>query len=446
MKTWKEKAMLGCVGVLLLAMLSIFMKYPTEKIAKLSQLDNSFVRTFVPEALEEKEGAHKEHPVAWEKMYPFSGEKESMLLVMPRKLMHIKTRMEEGIEKKITDRTAEHFLGYPWLVEHGRALEVALGWDIVSPVQQVAHFPDGYLTFAYPWQDMTERIHAVQDLAETAEENHARFVFVQAPFKVNKYGDDEIRNRFDFSNDNADRLLEGLRAAKMDVLDLRDDINRTSPEDYHAQFYRTDHHWTPQTALRVAHYLAGYLQKEEGIFVDEAHFSEEDYLWHVKEDWFLGSQGKRATLARTQMEDFMWMEPKAQTAFHFEIPSRNIDETGPFSVMLYPYAMETKNVYQRNPYAAFLYGDCPLTRMENLQMSDAPEQKVLFLSDSFSDALLPFLAMGIKNIVKIDPRCFTGSIKDFIAKEKPDVIVVMYTASYSGPVKWEGHKDKFDFR
>ena len=46
----------------------------------------------------------------------------------------------------------------------------------------------------------------------------------------------------------------------------------------------------------------------------------------------------------------------------------------------------------------------------------------------------------------LDVRHFTGSVKNYIAVHKPDVVIVMYTGSLSGSIDWSSHKDEFDFR
>ena len=84
-------------------------------------------------------------------------------------------------------------------------------------------------------------------------------------------------------------------------------------------------------------------------------------------------------------------------------------------------------------------------RIENLNQPDNGK-KVLFIRDSFCDTLVPYFALGCRRLVSLDLRHFTGSLETLIREEKPDVIVVMYTASYSGKIDWSGHKDEFDFR
>ena len=52
-------------------------------------------------------------------------------------------------------------------------------------------------------------------------------------------------------------------------------------------------------------------------------------------------------------------------------------------------------------------------------------KKVLILQDSFAYYSTTFLACDIEEIDVIYPREFTGSIRTFIEKENPDLVVMM---------------------
>lgn len=63
-------------------------------------------------------------------------------------------------------------------------------------------------------------------------------MFVQAPFKVCKYGDSDINNKFDFSNANADDLIAGLSKNGIRYIDLRDEARSDFGVDqYHELFF-----------------------------------------------------------------------------------------------------------------------------------------------------------------------------------------------------------------
>lgn len=62
--------------------------------------------------------------------------------------------------------------------------------------------------------------------------------------------------------------------------------------------------------------------------------------------------------------------------------------------------------------------------------------------------MLPFLSVGIKQLVKIDVRAYKGSVAALIEAEEPDVVFVMYNAGMckGEKINWATHADLFDFR
>lgn len=70
----------------------------------------------------------------------------------------------------------------------------------------------------------------------------------------------------------------------------------------------------------------------------------------------------------------------------------------------------------------------------------------MIIKDSFTDTMGPFLGMGVKHLVVVDVRAFTGSVERLIQMEKPDVVFLMYTPSFEKEINWKTHRDKFDFR
>jgi hypothetical protein len=327
------------------------------------------------------------------------------------------------------------------LVEAGRRYENLIGWQVVDPSKHVARLADGNLTFAFPHDDQQERIASVARLADFSAAQGARLIFVLAPFKVDAFGDEAVNGRLDFSNQNADELLAGLRQHGIEVVDLREDFHAAAPtsEEYHRFFYRTDHHWRPQAALFATDLLAQRLEKE-GIPMDRTAYDPARYALRTLPAIFLGSQGKKVTLASAEPEDFDLFTPDFPVKLHVEIPSLHIDATGGFELLLDPHQVERTDYYNLDPYAFYGRGEVPLLRIENL---DQPDQgkKLLLIRDSFSDTLLPYLSLGCWQVTALDLRVFNGSVQNFIEQEKPDIILVMYTAVKPDKIDWKTHKE-----
>ena len=285
------------------------------------------------------------------------------------------------------------------------------------------------------------------DLAQTVAENDGQFLYIQAPFKVDPYGDFAVNGMFDFSNQNCDDLLGKLQAQGIATLDLRQDLHCWAQAEhisYHDYFFRTDHHWKPETALRAAKVVGNKL-REYDIPVDDSHYDLQAFAVEVLPQFFLGSQGKKATLARATPDDFSILHTRFPTKITLNIPEKNIHDTGDFELVYDKKKVERCDYYGLNPYAMYGYGDMQVMDIENLLMPPT-DKKVLIIKDSFCDTMAPLLSLGIRNLMTLDVRHFTGSVKNYIAVHKPDVVIVMYTGSLSGSIDWSSHKDKFDFR
>lgn len=447
---WRQKVMLTCFAVLILAMGTVFIRLGTAQllIKRLHQ-DNVVTRLVFQDDpdIRLRNQAKPEKKIDWAKAYPFAEEEHksvfSRALASSRAL---ESHVTKGAETKIEDWTTKHFWQYPMLVEDGRHYENAIGWQVVNPSQQIAKLDDGSLTFAYPRSAQQERIDAMVKLADFAAEQGVHLLFVQAPFKVDAYGDEEVNGKLDFSNQNADELLSGLRTNGIEVMDLRENLHEAAPtsEAYHRFFYQTDHHWRPQAALLATDLLAQRLESE-GIPMTRAAYATERYRVETHPAFFLGSQGKKVTLAKTEPDDFDVVTPNFPVKLHVEMPSLDVNATGGFDLLLDPRQIERQDYYNLNPYAFYGHGDLPLLRIENQNQPNSGK-RILILRDSYCDTLIPYLALGCRQITALDLRHFTGSVETFIREEKPDVIVVIYTADYSGKIDWTGHKDKFDFR
>ena len=293
---------------------------------------------------------------------------------------------------------------------------------------------------------MKEYIDSVSFLDKHTKEMGGELLFVQAPFKVCKYGDSDINNKFDFSNANADDLIAGLSKNGIRYIDLRDEARSDFGVDqYHELFFRTDHHWKPETGLWAASVIAHTLNSKYGFHIDLNLFHEEQYEIKVFQRWFLGSLGKKLTLSRVEPEDCSYMLPRFPHEIHYEIPSLGINAMGTFEITYDPYQFSSIDYYEKTLYEGYNYSDNPVIRFHNNQVIDG--KRILIIKDSFANVIVPFLSLGVENLCVIDTRMFTGSLLRFTDEYRPDIVLIIANpSSYERPIDWESHTSFFDFR
>ena len=70
-------------------------------------------------------------------------------------------------------------------------------------------------------------------------------------------------------------------------------------------------------------------------------------------------------------------------------------------------------------------------------------KKVVYIMDSFSACVIPFLAMEIEDMLVLDLRSFNGSVTAAIEEFNPDTVIVAYNPStFSADT---GHNSTFNF-
>lgn len=447
---FRGKVMLCCLMVLVVFMSGIFLRLGTRQVlVKRLGMDNAFTQMvlFDRQELQVKEGEKKKNvDINWAAKYPFYEQQAASYQLgnFLRNMSGLKISIKKLEEEKIDKWCRDYLAFYSVLVEAGRGIDNVLAWDIMTPGMDVYKLQDGYLTYSNRKLDMAEHIGAVAEFAQLVSQQGGRLLYVQSPGKTNPFGDREL-DGLDYANYNTDMLLQGLQARGVDVFDLRQDMYRNmGNEGWHKAFFRTDHHWLPSTALWAAEKLAARLHADYDVDVDFGHFSEADYDVVNYENYFLGSQGKKVTLAKTTAEDIALYYPKFSTAVRLEIPSLGIDTRGDFTIMYDMEMVKKRDFYGGNPYAAYGYGDMPEIKVHNFTNEHLRDKKILIIRDSMVDTVLPFLSMGLKDITLLDIRHFNGSVRRYVEDCKPDIVIVMYKPSYV-PIVWN-HKDKFDFR
>ena len=87
--------------------------------------------------------------------------------------------------------------------------------------------------------------------------------------------------------------------------------------------------------------------------------------------------------------------------------------------------------------------------MENHITTDNQGKKILMLQDSFGYFMSTYLALDIPRIDLINMQNFTGSIRTYIEKNKPDVVVVLLCEKNIKSIddaSYASHKNYFDYR
>lgn len=439
---WKDRIIACCIVLLYVIAFAILGKaFVAKVIVKHCGISNA-ITDFVMEG-EDKQTESRKVAIDWKKLYPFEQEEE---VSFQEKIEH-KLNDSSKPEKRLTEWIRKNLWGYWDLVEKARLFDRYMGWNLYrQDGAEIKMFEDGYLVHAWPQSNMEAKIVAVINFYQFCQEQNIPLLFVQAPAKIDRGLEQQNQELNGYANENADKLLIGLRKHGIHVLDIRNEIEKRGM-NIESLFFKTDHHWKPQTALWATGLIVQTLQKISQVhLLDEKQFLSSDmYEEKVYSDNFLGSSGRTVTLARARPENISLFFPKENTDFTYVIPELGLNKRGEFSEMYDMTQVRAGDFYNKNSYAAYGYGDKAYIHIENHKQTS--NKKILLIKDSFGDAIGPFLAMNTTYLDIIDLRAFNGSLQSFIKENKPDVIIILYSANVESAIRpWGIHGDPFDFR
>lgn len=409
-------------------------------IVKHFGINNTFTNVVLFD-IKEPDNKQPDKKVDWAALYPFSTEKTNEEKNANDSIFESKINK---LKSKIEDSTIYNLIFYYKIIELSNAYKSAIKWNYAtySEYNMVISTDDGYLTSVSPLVDNSKTANATVSFANFCKENNTPFLYVNAPFKVCEYCDTDISGVYDFTNQNADSFINKLEECNVDYCDLRKKLHEEGL-NHHSLFFRTDHHWKPESGLWAARIIAGVLNSDYGFKFDVSLIEDDKFTYVLYPDWFLGSQGKKVTLSVVEPDDISLLYPIYPTKLHFELKNKGISTDGEFSILYNMESIDECNYYHNNPYAAYSYGDQALERIENTLLNNG--NHLLIIHDSFGDCVIPFLALGCQYIDAIDLRHFDGSLQSFILKEKPDVVVILYNGSITNNSTVE-NGGLYDFR
>lgn len=259
----------------------------------------------------------------------------------------------------------------------------------------------------------------VLSLKQYLDKKRINLIYVNIP---TKYTDDNLFTREfgveSYSNRNADLLLERLVAAGVNTIDLRDELEADG-KDIYEMFYHTDHHWTTKSGLWAAGKLAEGLNQYCGYAIDTSIYDESNYTMKEWNDCWLGEQGRKIGLSYVGLDDFTEIRPKFETSLTFYKDDKQTK--GNFDNYIKENYYDTsKNVYQAKSWH-YSYALKPSVYNEMVH-----DGKILFIGDSNSHVLNPFLSLGVAQIDSVILRGYEGSIREQIEAGEYDTVIIGY--------------------
>ena len=347
---------------------------------------------------------------------------------------HWKTTIEEFIKQNAWNRIpfSELNMGFrKWI-----------GMRFFPDAENTLRLNNGYLVFPLERYDCANCAGQIIALRDFCNRQGLAFLDVVALHKTDPQGRELPAGMEDHCYDNADQFIHRLAARAVPTLDLRNSPLPDFCSNYYDLFFRTDHHWRPETGMWAAAEIVKAVNQQCRLAAPAGLFALSNYTVRIYPRYFLGSLGRKVTLAYTHPDDFSLVVPNFNTDLELSIPGKHFLRRGTFQEALIDpsYLTGKPPYYTQSTYDTYLQGDNAQLRITNYLKPDG--LKILVIKDSFANVVMPFLALAAREVDALDLRHFTGSVYSFIEQTRPDVVIVLYAAESLRPRTsgvWERH-------
>ena len=289
---------------------------------------------------------------------------------------------------------------------------------------------NGTLVSVYQTQDLTyvsNVVEAVTQLNDYLKDRQTPFLYIQAPYKSDE--DPHLVPLPVESNQmlRGQQILDRLQVNGVETLSIQQALDDQGISIYDA-YYRTDHHWKPETALWACGLAQTTLSKRFGLQTTP----EDDLISHWKIDnfpnSFLGSDGKRVGVYFAGVEDFHVLSPLSEPTIQYACPYTKIYQYGSFRDTLYDDA-QIGEVHDSDNYEGYLQRGSALQYIVN---EDNPNGlKVLVVGDSFAKTFTAFLMDSCSLCVRMDMRYYRDStLYALLENNDFDCVIALFNSTY----------------
>ncbi|PJI06710.1 MULTISPECIES: DHHW family protein [Clostridium] len=289
-----------------------------------------------------------------------------------------------------------------------------------------------YTYFASQPNAVYPLVKRMQALKSNLKDKNTKLIYMMPPDKyIRGYSKFPYGIPYSYSNETADAFLNLLKKNNINTIDLRKNLSKSDiPNDQ--LFFKTDHHWTIQTAFYEFGELVKTLNERYDLNIDKDGFytNKNNYNFITYKNSYVGSMGRKTGITYSGVDDFTLIYPKFDTNYNFycKTGSQIFNFNGRFEDTLLTISpfRTNKGTYdlEADKYSSYLFGNRGIVHVTNKNNPNGP--KVLFVKDSVTVPLAAFLSTVCSDVYLVDPRYYTGSIPAYINSVKTDFVFVSF--------------------
>ena len=414
------------MSILVIVFITIIIKFFAKNVLiDIMHIDNNFLRKIAGET---ESNTHSSVDIDWQEEYPYE-ENNSKANAEEKNIVSKYLNTINNLKNQIKNYSSEYLYNYEKIVEIAKLYENIINWDLITLTDNNTPIEIGEEIWSEvrSKESYTDISNNIIEFNVFLKKSEIELLYVQAPAKIeNTTSGGTLNTIKDYLKENTDNFIDSLEKNNINVLDLREKM-KDDGLDYKDAFFRTDHHWTPKTGIWATNQIAIKMNDLWNMNINDDLYDIENYDTQRFEKIYLGSQGRRVTLAKAKPEDFDIIFPIFETNISIKVPNLDIDKTGDFRETLIYEDYINEDYYNAPVYSTYEYGDKAVKIIKNNLVND--NERVLVLKDSFADVVTPYLSLGLNTVYEVDLRYFNGSIKNFIEKNDITKAVMLY---YSG--------------
>lgn len=263
----------------------------------------------------------------------------------------------------------------------------------------------------------------IERIYETTLECEGEFLYVQVPYKCLEPYITDRGYPIDYCNANYNKLLVSLEMSEIPCVDLRE-------VDGKWEYYKTDHHWTSNSAFVATGEIVNVLDSMYGLNLDNSNFykNRDNYSEKVYKSALLGSSGIHVGEYYSGMDDVEILIPRFETNFIYQhyIEHELVGEyKGDFwTAFIDEELLEDEGYY--NKYNCFLHAGYYENIIINTKSNN--DKKVLLITHSYGRPMAQYMSLFFSETRYLDPQegRYNDNYLDYIREYKPDVVIVMY--------------------
>jgi len=353
----------------------------------------------------------------------------------------VETETEDSIKQRLALAFDEQIAGFDEFLEIYGISQRILGTSVYEDAGYLYLIRDSenFLHLHSTRANAAPYADAVIELSKTLEGEGIPFLYLQAPAKeIDGYTDYPIGISYQSTNNSKDmltRLIQGgVKTLTLSSLLEQAEVPQSE------WFYKTDHHWTTQSAFAAFSQILPYLCEEYGMEIDLSVADRNHWNALYQPQSFLGSIGRRLGVEISGLDDYTYLEPSFETSYQVYFPPESTEIPywkGSFHHTLVRDSLLYSEDVTANRYASYFQYDYGQLLIDNMLAENGI--RIAIVKDSFALPFTAFLSTAVSHIDMIDLREFDGSVTEHLIRTAPDLVIMLYTNSSFSPVMYQFH-------